>query len=115
MIDRRLLIGLMSAAAEEAAGTARKTFEEGTLAETLPTVDIASGDLYQGLRVVDAAVMAGFVSSKGEASRLIRGGGLKVNDTTVYDERLLLTPEHRIEGVIKLSAGRKRHVLLRPV
>ncbi len=102
-------------AAEEAAATARKTFEEGALAETLPTVEIAGGDLYRGLRVSIAAVRAGLASSNGEASRLIRGGGLKVNDKPVYDDRLLLTPEDRIEGVIKLTAGRKRHVLLKPV
>jgi tyrosyl-tRNA synthetase len=103
------------AAAEEAATTARKTFEEGALAQTLPTVEIAGGDLYRGLRVSNAAVRAGFVSSNGEASRLIKNGGLKVNDAVVYDDKLLLTPEHLIEGVIKLSAGRKRHVLLKRV
>ena len=102
-------------AAQEAAATARKTFEEGTLAETLPTVEIGGGDLSRGLGVLNAAVRAGLVSSNSEAWRLIRGGGLKVNDTTVYDERLLLTPEHLIEGVIKLTAGKKRHVLLKPV
>ncbi len=104
------------AAAEEAAGTARKTFEEGTLAATLPTADVSGGDLIRGLRVIDAAVKAGLVSSNGEARRLIRGGGLKVNDKTVYDESLLLTPEDLTpERVIKLSLGRKRHVLLKPV
>jgi tyrosyl-tRNA synthetase len=103
------------AAAEEAAATARKTFEEGTLAETLPRVEIAGGDLSLGFRVLDATVLAGLVSSKGEARNLIRGGGLKVNDTIVYDERLLLTPEHLVEGVIKLTAGKKRHVLIKPV
>jgi tyrosyl-tRNA synthetase len=104
------------AAAEEAAATARQTFEEGTLAATLPTVDIPAGDLGRKLRVIDAALLARLVSSNGEARRLIRGGGLKVNDETVYDETRLLTaydlnPEH----VIKLSLGRKRHVLLKPV
>jgi tyrosyl-tRNA synthetase len=104
------------AAAEEAAGTARKTFEEGTLAETLPTVEIGGGDLSLGITVLNAAVRAGLVSSNGEARRHIRGGGLKVNDTTVYDERRLLNSyDLTPEGVIKLSLGKKRHVLLRPV
>ncbi|HXW41526.1 MAG TPA: tyrosine--tRNA ligase, partial [Xanthobacteraceae bacterium] len=103
-------------AAEEAAATARATFEEGTLAATLPTVEIPGGDLTRGLRVLDAAVRAGLVSSNGEARRLIRAGGLKVNDDTVGEESLLLTAEHlTAERVIKLSLGRKRHVLLRPV
>ena len=104
------------AAAEEAAATAHATFEEGTLAATLPTVEIPGGDLTRGLRVLDAAVRAGLVTSNGEARRLIRAGGLKVNDNTVGEESLLLTPENlTAERVIKLSLGRKRHVLLKPV
>src|SRR5215467_13404838 len=95
------------AAAEEAAATARKTFEEGVLAESLPTVEIAGGDLTRGLRVTNAAVRAGLASSNGEASRLIRGGGLKVNDAVIYDDRLLLTPEDLVGDVIKLTAGKK--------
>ena len=104
------------AAAEQAAETARRTFEEGALAETLPTVEIASGKLEAVLSVLDAAVHVGLVSSKGEARRQIKGGGLKVNDVTVADEKMVLTPRDLTpEGVIKLSLGRKRHVLLRPV
>ncbi len=103
------------AAAEEAAGTARTTFEEGGLSATLPTIEINGGDLTKGLRVIDAAVKANLVSSIGEARRLVRGGGLKVNDETVHDEVRLLTPENLVGGVIKLSLGRKRHVLLKPV
>ena len=101
------------AAAEEAAVTARQTFEEGTLAATLPTVEIA--DFHPHMRLVDAAVQAGLVSSNGEARRLIRGGGLRINDKVESDETRLLTPEHLINGVIKLSLGRKRHVLLKPI
>ena len=104
------------AAAEQAAETARRTFEEGALAETLPTVEIASGKLEAVLSVLDAAVHVGLVSSKGEARRQIKGGGLRVNDVTVADEKMMLTPRDlTAEGVIKLSLGRKRHVLLRPV
>jgi tyrosyl-tRNA synthetase len=103
-------------AAEQAAETARRTFEEGALAETLPTVEIASGKLEAVLSVLDAAVHVGLVSSKGEARRQIKGGGLRVNDVTVADEKMMLTPSDlTAEGVIKLSLGRKRHVLLRPV
>jgi tyrosyl-tRNA synthetase len=103
-------------AAEQAAETARRTFEEGALAETLPTVEIASGKLEAVLSVLDAAVHVGLVSSKGEARRQIKGGGLRVNDVAVADEKMMLTPRDlTAEGVIKLSLGRKRHVLLRPV
>ncbi|TMJ73874.1 MAG: tyrosine--tRNA ligase, partial [Alphaproteobacteria bacterium] len=103
------------AAAEQAAETARRTFEEGALAETLPTVEIPSGKL-EPLSVLDAAVHVGLVSSKGEARRQIKGGGLKVNDVAVADEKMMLTARDLTpQGVIKLSLGKKRHVLLRPV
>jgi tyrosyl-tRNA synthetase len=103
-------------AAEQAAETARRTFEEGMLAENLPTVEIAGTDLEKGIGVLSAFVMAELVASNGEARRQIKGGGLKVNDVTVSDERMLLTPRHLTpEGVIKLSLGKKRHVLLKPV
>ena len=102
------------AAAEEAADTARKTFEEGAHAENLPTVEIASAEL-QNLGVLVAFVKAGLVSSNGEARRQIKGGGLKVNDATVTDEKMVLTPAALTpEGVIKLSLGKKRHVLIKP-
>ena len=66
--------------------------------------------------VLDAAVHVGLVSSKGDARRQIKGGGLRVNDVAVTDEKMVLTPRDLTpEGVIKLSLGRKRHVLLKPV
>jgi tyrosyl-tRNA synthetase len=110
----RLLHG--AEAAELAAKTARRTFEEGALAETLPTVEISRARLEAGLGVLTANVEAGLVASNGEARRQIKGGGLKVNDVTVADEKMVLT--HRDltpQGVIKLSLGKKRHVLLKPV
>jgi tyrosyl-tRNA synthetase len=103
------------AAAEAAAGTARQTFEEGTLAETLPSVEIARGDLEAGLGVLTAFHKAGLVASNGEARRQIKAAGLRVNDVTVSDEKMVLTPRDLAEGVIKLSLGKKRHVLLKPV
>jgi tyrosyl-tRNA synthetase len=104
------------AAAEEAAETARRTFEEGALAENLPTVEIPRGTIEGGFGVLSAFVNAGLTSSNGDARRQIKGGGLKVNDVTVSDEKMVLTPAHLTpEGVIKLSLGRKRHVLLKPV
>jgi tyrosyl-tRNA synthetase len=102
------------AAADAAADTARRTFEEGTLAENLPTVEIAQAEM-QNLGVLAAFVKAGLVSSNGEARRQIKGGGLKVNDTTVTDEKMVLSAATLTpEGVIKLSLGKKRHVLLKP-
>ncbi|MGZ5813593.1 MAG: S4 domain-containing protein, partial [Xanthobacteraceae bacterium] len=102
-------------AAEQAAETARRTFEEGALAETLPSIEIPRARLEAGLGVLAAFVEAGFASSNGEARRHIKGGGLRVNDVTVTDEKMVLAPDHLTpEGVIKLSLGRKRHVLLKP-
>ncbi len=101
-------------AAEEAATTARTTFEEGGLAQTLPTVTVPAGTLHK-VRAIDAAVLAGFASSNGEARRLIVGGGFKINDKTESDPIHLLHGEDVKDGAIKLSLGRKRHVLLKPV
>ncbi len=102
-------------AASQAEATARQTFEDGTLAQSLPTVEIPRGELESGYGVPAAYVHAGLVASNGEARRQIKGGGLKVNDLTVTDERMMLTPKDLTpEGVIKLSLGRKKHVLLKP-
>ena len=102
-------------AARQAAETARQTFEEGAIAENLPTVEIPQSELAAGYGVLAAFVKAGLVASNGEARRQINGGGLRVNDTPVTDERMALTDANLTpEGVIKLSLGRKRHVLLKP-
>jgi tyrosyl-tRNA synthetase len=104
------------AAAEAAAETARKTFEEGALAETLPTVEIPRAELAKGLGVLTAFVKAGLVGSTSDARRQIKAGGLKVNDQTVSDERMTLTEAALTgDGVVKLSLGKKKHVLLRTV
>ena len=105
------------AAADAAAETARKTFEEGALASSLPTVEVPRAELEKGLGVLTAfAEKSALVPSNGEARRLIKAGGLRVNDAAVSDEKMTLgladlTPE----GVIKLSLGKKKHVLLKPV
>jgi tyrosyl-tRNA synthetase len=101
--------------AVQAARTAQETFEQGALAQGLPSVEIAAGDLKAGLGVLSAFVKAGLVKSNGEARRQIAGGGLRVNDTAVSDEKAQLTPADLADGVIKLSLGKKRHVLLRAV
>jgi tyrosyl-tRNA synthetase len=102
-------------AAHTAAETARQTFEEGAIAENLPTVEVGQSELDTGIGVLAAFVKAGLVASNGEARRQIKGGGLRVNDVAVTDEKLALTSKDlTAEGVIKLSLGKKRHVLLRP-
>ncbi|HJU32607.1 MAG TPA: tyrosine--tRNA ligase [Hyphomicrobiaceae bacterium] len=101
--------------AEAAAKTAQQTFEQGALSEGLPTVEVASAELAEGLGVLSAFVKAGLVKSNGEARRQIAGGGLRVNDEAVTEEALKLGSGDLRSGVIKLSLGRKRHVLLKPV
>lgn len=104
-------------AAQQAAETARKTFVEGTLAESLPSVAVPRAVLEAGLGVLTAfgPEHARLVPSTSEARRQIKGGGLRVNDVPLTDERAVLRPDDlTAEGVIKLSFGRKKHVLLRP-
>ena len=102
--------------AHSAAETARKTFEEGALAGDLPSVAIPRAEITAGLGVLAAFVRAGLVTSNGEARRQIKGGGLKVNDETVTDERRTLgSADLASDGMIKLSLGKKRHVLLKAV
>ena len=102
-------------AAEAAAETARRAFEEGQTAEGLPTVELPKAELEAGLGVLDAFRLAGLCASNGEARRNITGGALKVNDEAVTDDkRSLSMADITGEGVIKLSMGKKKHVLLRP-
>ncbi|MDH4982689.1 tyrosine--tRNA ligase [Hyphomicrobium sp. D-2] len=104
------------AAAEAAAETARQTFEQGASAEGLPTIEVPRADLSAGIGVLGAFVQAGLVKSNGEARRQIQGGGLKINDQTVADEKALLNEaDVTADGTIKLSLGKKKHVLLKPV
>ena len=100
-------------AADEAAETARKTFEEGVAADTLPTVEISAAEMDAGVGVLTAFVLAGLVASTGEARRQIKGGGVRVNDKAVTDERGVLRAGDLRDGAIKLSLGKKKHVLLK--
>jgi tyrosyl-tRNA synthetase len=103
-------------AADRAADTARVTFEEGAIAASLPTFDIPRAQLEKGWGVLSANTHVGFVASTGEARRQIKGGGIKVNDVPVTDEKRMLTlADLTPDGVIKLSLGKKRHALIRPV
>jgi tyrosyl-tRNA synthetase len=102
-------------AAEEASEAARRTFEEGALADALPTITVPASELAAGIGVLQLFVKAGLVGSNGEARRQIRGGGLRLNDAAVTDERTVVGAADAAGGVIKLSLGRKNHVLVKPV
>jgi len=101
------------AAAEQAAETAHATFEEGRTAETLPTILVPAADLSAGIPAFALLVQAGLAASNGEARRLIRQGGARLNDEPLQDEALAVTLAHLREGAAKLSKGRKQHVLVR--
>ncbi|MEP1515276.1 MAG: tyrosine--tRNA ligase [Nitratireductor sp.] len=102
-------------AAGTAAETARKTFEEGAMAATLPTIEIAAAALGEGCGLLSLLVQAGLAGSNGEARRHVKGGAVKVNDDPVADERRVVGEPDLRDGVVKLSVGRKKHVLVRPV
>jgi tyrosyl-tRNA synthetase len=102
------------AAADQAAETSHQTFVVGGLSANLPAVEIPRAELAGGLSVLAAFTRAGLTSSNGDARRQIAGGGLRVNDDAVPDEKLTLNEQHLREGAIKLSLGKKKHVLLRP-
>ncbi|MCF6368628.1 tyrosine--tRNA ligase [Rhizobium halophilum] len=102
-------------AAEQAAETARKTFEEGALAENLPTIEIPRAQIEAGLGLLALMVKAGLASSNGEARRHVQGGAVKINDEQVSDERITIGSGEVTEaGLVKLSLGKKKHILVRP-
>jgi tyrosyl-tRNA synthetase len=102
-------------AAEEAAETARKTFEEGALADNLPSIEVPASELEAGLGLLSLIVRAGLATSNGEARRHIQGGAVRINDKAVADERQVIgTADVTADNVIKLSLGKKKHILVRP-
>jgi tyrosyl-tRNA synthetase len=103
-------------AAAAAAETARQTFEEGASGDQLPTVDVPRADLENGIPAFELLRRANLAKTNGEARRLIKGGGGRLNGATITDEtRLVGLADLTGEGVIKLSAGRKRHAVVRAV
>ncbi len=97
-------------AAEAAAATAAQTFNGDGLGATLPTFTV---DLARGVSVIDALKLAGFATSNGEARRLIIGGGVRINDTPCSSPDATLTTADAAQGVVRLSSGKKKHVVLK--
>ena len=103
-------------AAAKAAETARQTFEEGRSAEGLPSIEVEEAELSGGVPAYELLRRAGLANSNGEARRLIKGGGGRINDVPIKDEQQAVRlGDRNDEGIIKLSAGKKRHVLLKVV
>jgi tyrosyl-tRNA synthetase len=104
------------AAALSAADTARKTFEEGALGGDLPVIEVPRAELEAGIPLFSLLHRAGLAASGGEARRLVKGGGARINDAAAGTEtRPVTTADLSGDGVVKLSAGKKRHALVRPV
>ena len=109
----RMLHG--DAAAKESEAAAAAVFAAGGSAEALPTVDVPMADLETGMLVAAAFTAAGLTDSNGEARRLIKQGAARVNDVQVKDQNASLAAADLVDGTIKLSAGKKRHALIRAV
>jgi tyrosyl-tRNA synthetase len=102
-------------AARNAAETARRTFVEGGLGGDLPVVEIDHGELADGIAAFELLRRSGLAASNGEARRLIKGGGARLNDAAIEDENRRVTlADLNADGVVKLSFGRKRHAVVRP-
>jgi tyrosyl-tRNA synthetase len=103
-------------AAEQAAQTAAATFEAGAIDLSLPTAGVPRADLEAGIGLLTALVQAGLAASNGEARRHVTSGAVRVNDSLIDDERGSIGLDRVLpEGVIKLSVGKKRHALIKPV
>ena len=104
------------AAAHDAEATARQVFEQGGVGGDLPTIEVRKADLEAGIALADLLVQAGLAASKGEARRLVQGGGIKCNDQPVTDAAAVIKADAlSADGQIKLSAGKKRHALVKAV
>jgi tyrosyl-tRNA synthetase len=99
--------------AQEAMETAIKVFEQGLISDNLPSVQIDEEILSQGIMCIDLLCNAGITTSKGEARRLIRGMGVKINDVLVQDENLIINLSYLKDRAIKLSSGKKKHILVK--
>ena len=101
-------------AASEAQATAQTVFEQGGLGGDLPVIEIEKGALEGGLNVIDMLVEAGFCASKGEAKRLIKGGGARINDVSVGDiDAKITSSDLNDQDQIKISSGKKKHAILK--
>jgi tyrosyl-tRNA synthetase len=105
-----------AAAAEAASETARRTFEQGALGQELPTIEVPRDRLAQGIPAYELLRESGLTASNGEARRLIAGGGGRINDAAIDSPaRAVGLSDLNADGLIKLSAGKKRHALVRAV
>ena len=104
------------AAAAQARAAAEAAFEQGRLSQDLPTIEVARALLEAGVQIAALVADAGLATSRGDARRLAQGGGLRLNDEAVTDgSRIVTLADLTGDGVLKLAAGKKKIVLVRPV
>jgi tyrosyl-tRNA synthetase len=101
-------------AAAKAEATAKETVEKGGAAAGLPTVDVAAAEI-DGMGVLAATVLVGLAASNGECRRHIKAGALKLNDAKVASHEQTISPDDIVDGVVKISVGKKKHALLKIV
>jgi len=101
-------------AAAKAEATAKETFEQGGTAEGLPTVDVPAAEI-EGMGILAATVLVGLAASNGECRRHIKAGALKLNDVKVASHEQILSASDIVDGVVKVSVGKKKHALLKAV
>ena len=107
---------LLNAYMDEAGEAARKTFEEGGVAAALPSIDVPRSEIASGVGLAALFVRAGLASSNGEVRRAVSNNAISVNDRRVADPNATITEaDLSTDGLVKLSHGRKKHVLLKPV
>ena len=99
-------------AATKAEATAKETFEKGGAAEGLPTVDVPAAEI-DGMGILAATVMVGLAASNGECRRHIKAGALKLNDVKVASHEQVISANDIVDGVVKISVGKKKHALLK--
>ena len=99
--------------AQKAEDTARAIFEQGGISENLPEISVSAEELAAGTPVYLLLVKAGFAASNGEARRLLKGGGAKLNDEAVAEDAKITQADFAESETLKLSAGKKRHALVR--
>jgi len=101
--------------ARKARDAAEKAFEQGALSADLPTFEVPAADLKAGIVLANLFADAGLAASRGEARRLAQGGGVKLNDKAEPDANRVVTEADLVDGVVKLAAGKKKIVLVKPV
>jgi tyrosyl-tRNA synthetase len=103
-------------ATRAASDTASKTFDDGGIGNDLPSIDVPQAELNDGVLAYELLRRANLAASNGEARRLIKGGGGRVNDAKIANDKAIINSSYiNAEGIIKLSAGKKKHAIVRPV